>query len=87
MAKGWIQVFCALLSSLAAVYCFLWILSAASLAPAQCYGDFALFHTELRCRQPYIAMILCGVSVAAAVMLAISAYKNIKRGRDAHGKA
>ena len=86
MTKGLIQLCCAVLSLLAAVYCFLWILSAASLAPAQCYGDFALFHTELRCRQPYIAMILCAGSVAAAVMLTISAYKNIKRDRNAHGK-
>ncbi|MGV3740772.1 MAG: hypothetical protein ACO1NO_00500 [Burkholderiaceae bacterium] len=87
MNKVLIQIFLALLSLIAAVYCFLWIFSATSLAPAACYGDFALFHTELRCREPYIAMILCAACSAAVVLLGISAYKNIKGNRDAHGKS
>ena len=46
------------LCGLAAVYCFLWIFSAASLASGFCRNGFSLFAEHLRCRQVHFAMIL-----------------------------
>jgi uncharacterized membrane protein len=83
MAKGLIQLFFAVLSLLVSVYCFLWIFSSISLAPAGCYGNFALFHSEFKCRQPYIAMLLWIGTTVAAIMLAITGYRNIKRNKHA----
>lgn len=79
MTKGLIQLFFAMLFFLAAGYCLLWIFSSASLAPAGCYGDFSFFHSEFRCRQPYVAVILSVATAIVSVMLTACGYKNIKR--------
>ena len=46
------------LCGLGALYCFLWIFSAASLASGFCVNGFSLFAEHLRCRQVHFAMIL-----------------------------
>lgn len=43
---------------LGGLYCVLWIFSSASLAFTACDGKYSLFAESLRCRQPYIAMLL-----------------------------
>jgi hypothetical protein len=48
----------AVLFLLAGIYCALWIVSSASLACTACNCSYSLFASSLRCRQPYIAMLL-----------------------------
>jgi hypothetical protein len=53
---------------LAGAYCILWIFSSASLACTACNCSYSLFASSLRCRQPYIAMILAAACFALAVV-------------------
>jgi len=45
-------------SAFIAIYCFLWIFSAASLASEFCKNEFSLFAASFRCRQVHFAVIL-----------------------------
>jgi hypothetical protein len=47
--------------ALAGLYCGLWIFSSASLSCLACNCEYSLFAPTVRCRQPYIAMILSAV--------------------------
>ena len=42
-----------------ASFSILWFFSSTSLASGFCNNEFSLFHEYFRCRQPYIAGILC----------------------------
>ena len=55
----------------ASFYCFMWIISSASLACTACNCEYSLFAPTFRCRQPYIAMILTGVFLIAAVVILV----------------
>ena len=57
------------LCGLGAVYCFLWIFSAASLASGFCGNSFSLFAEHLRCRQVHFAMILTALFALLCVYL------------------
>jgi hypothetical protein len=54
---------------LGAIYCFLWIFSAASLASGFCGNSFSLFAEHLRCRQVHFAMILTVLFLLLCVFL------------------
>jgi hypothetical protein len=41
-----------------AIWSFLWVLSSFSLAQDFCNNQFSLLHQSMRCRQPYIALLL-----------------------------
>lgn len=56
-------------SALAALYCFMWIFSAASLASGFCQDGFSLVAEFPRCRQVHLAMILTGLFGALCVYL------------------
>jgi TRAP-type C4-dicarboxylate transport system permease small subunit len=49
----------------------LWVFSSYSMAFSTCSGSFDFFAENLRCRQPYFAMLLFSVSLALAVVLFI----------------
>ena len=57
----------AALSSLASIYCVLWVFSTGSLASGYCQDGFSLFAEAWRCRQVHIAMILAALFALLAV--------------------
>ena len=57
------------LCELGAIYCFLWIFSAASLASGFCGNSFSLFAEHLRCRQVHFAIILTVLFLLLCVFL------------------
>jgi hypothetical protein len=75
--RPWLMVGSAL-SALAAVYCFLWIFSAASLASGFCNGEFSLFAEAFRCRQVHVAMILTALF---ALLCAYLGWRAIRASR------
>jgi hypothetical protein len=64
---------------LAGIYCALWIISSASLACTACNCEYSLFASSLRCRQPYIAMILSGLFFALAALALFSRWRLVRR--------
>lgn len=72
----------AILSALASLYCFLWILSAVSLASDFCGGRFSLFAEHLRCRQVHFAIILAAVFALTCVYLVYVAARAKRRSTD-----
>ena len=52
-----------------AAWCALWIFSSADLAFVPCHGTYSLFAPTFRCRQPPLAMVLCGASLLVAFSL------------------
>jgi cytochrome bd-type quinol oxidase subunit 2 len=62
----WIGVAVLVASSL---YCAMWFFAASDLAFDSCNGHFSLFAPTFRCRQPYVAAILCVVSLLLAAWL------------------
>lgn len=60
------------------IWCVLWIFSSASLASQFCQSDFSLFHTEFRCRQPYLGLIGGVVSILVAGLCAWLALRGKK---------
>lgn len=55
------------IAALGCVYTFLWIFSSASLASQACNAHFSLFAGSVRCRQPYIAMLMSAALLAMTV--------------------
>jgi hypothetical protein len=49
-----------------AAWCALWVFSSADLAFVPCHGNYSLFAPTFRCRQPPLAMVLCGASLLVA---------------------
>jgi hypothetical protein len=68
----------------ASFYCFLWILSSASLACTACDCHYSLFAPTFRCRQPLIAEILTGLFLISAVTIFVMTRK--RRASDASSK-
>lgn len=81
-ARPWL-IAGSLLSGLASAYCFLWILSAASLASGFCEGKFSLFAGHLRCRQVHFALIL---TVLFALLSTYLGWRAARAGRKAVAK-
>jgi len=52
-----------------AAWCALWVFSSADLAFVPCHGTYSLFAPTVRCRQPPLAMLLCGASLLVALGL------------------
>ena len=48
------------------LYCAMWVVSSASLACAACNCHYSLTASSVRCRQPYIALVLAVVLFGAA---------------------
>ncbi len=86
MRKGIIQIALAVALMVISLWSFMWVFSSASLASTYCGGEFSLFHSEFRCQQPYVAMILCVVFGLLGVFLALLGLKNARVGK-AHNKA
>ena len=69
MARRALLVAGSVLCGLGAVYCFLWMFSAASLASGFCGNSFSLFAEHLRCHQVHFAMILTILFLLLCVLL------------------
>ena len=70
-ATYWLSRIAAAACLLAAMYCFLWIFSSSDLAATYCNFKFSLFAPTFRCRQPQIAMLLCGLFLVIALVLIV----------------
>ena len=86
MRKGIIQITLAVALMAISLWSLIWVFSSASLASAYCGADFSLSHSEFRCQQPFVAMILCVVFGLLGVLLALLGVKNLRVGK-AHNKA
>ena len=72
---------------LAALYCSLWVLSSSSMAFTECAGQYALFASNPRCRQPHLAATLAALAGGLAVVLLWLGMRlrRRSRGAEAHG--
>ncbi len=68
-AKSWLTWTGAAVLLAASIYCAMWFFAAADLAFVPCNGQFSLFAPTFRCRQPYVAAILCVVLMLSAAGL------------------
>lgn len=70
-------------------YGLLWIFSSASLASGYCGSEFSLFHSEFRCRQPYLAMIMfisLGISFIVFFWLAFCGFRSTSASHKSQPK-
>jgi hypothetical protein len=65
MKKGFTLLMLAMIIFPASLWGLAWYFSSAEVAREFCHGDFSLFHEHIRCRKPYLALL---VSVIAAII-------------------
>lgn len=74
-----VSLIVAAVSTVAGLYCVLWIFSAADMAFVECDGKYSLFSPIPRCRQPNIAMILATVLLALAAVIIFRILRSRKK--------
>ena len=58
---------------------FVWMLSASSLAAAECEHEFSLFHEQWICRQPRIAIVVWATSGCLCLWSTVKGLKTLNR--------
>jgi len=75
--RGILELTGATVLLLISAYGALWIVSSSHLAHDACAGSFSLFHEHLRCRQPYLALILAVVAGIPALLLFVLGIRHV----------
>ncbi|MES2538375.1 MAG: hypothetical protein V4632_21155 [Pseudomonadota bacterium] len=78
---SWIYFLFGFIAFGASLWSLLWLFSSASLAGGFCNNHFSLLHKHFLCRQPYLAIISCGVLGLISLILFVIGLRQFKRSK------
>jgi len=80
MKKGFSLVMFAIMLFPSALWGLSWSFSAYRHATNTCQGEFSLFHPEMLCREPYIALTISAIIGVLSIFIMVAGVRSIERG-------